>query len=101
MLEYNKHKTIPFNKALVEYEKVDELEFTNEGAFRKEVIKINQDNTINIKPITIESTDRIKNVYNMVIDGFDYHFIDTKYNTKEELEEKLKWFSNWMKNIEV
>ena len=47
----------------------------------------------------VSDSEKIKGLFDMTIDGFNYHFITNKYETKEELEEQLKWFSDWMKGL--
>jgi hypothetical protein len=47
----------------------------------------------------VSDSEKIKASLDMIIDGFDYHFISKKYDTKEELEEQLKWFSDWVKKV--
>jgi hypothetical protein len=53
----------------------------------------------NLNICDVSDSEKIKGLFDMTIDGFDYHFISKKYETKEEIEEQLKWFSNWMKRL--
>jgi len=53
----------------------------------------------NLNISDVSDSEKIKASLDMIIDGFDYHFISKKYDTKEELEEQLKWFSDWVKKV--
>jgi hypothetical protein len=63
----------------------------------KEFLNENSEEKLNISDVS--DSEKIKGYLDMIIDGFHYHFISKKYDTKEELEQNLEWFSDWMKRF--
>jgi hypothetical protein len=58
-----------------------------------------KEDTENLNVMETNDCQRVKELYDMTIDGFKYHLIKTEHDTKEELEEKIKWFYEWMNKV--
>jgi hypothetical protein len=47
------------------------------------------------KPEEVQPHDHL----DLIIDGFNFHFLHKQYDTIDELKGQLQWFSDWMKKI--